>query len=137
MSLTAKIGSDNSEHSKKAFLDGQDSYMQWGTFIVTVFHKKRIMHLMSEELIFHPHTIADAIVLEHMHWKHKVNELVTSTMKSKGVKQTALYLPINYSAPAPNADDGKIYGEDGSELPRQDHEAQDDLGQGTERVTSR
>ncbi len=110
MSLRATIGSDNGEHSKKAFLDGQDSYMQWGTFIVTVFHKKRIMHLISEELMFHPHTIAEAIVLEHMHWKHKIDDSVTSAMKSNGVKQTPLYLPINYSAPA-TAVDGKVYAE--------------------------
>ncbi len=90
--------------------------MPWGAYIVGRFHRHRIMHLIDEELIYHPHTIKDAVVLEHMHWKHKVNELVTSTMKSKGVKQTALYLPINYSAPTPSADDGKIYGEDGNEL---------------------
>ena len=112
MSLRATIGSDNGEHSKKAFLDGQDSYMQWGTFTVTVFHKKRIMHLISKELMFHPHTIDEAIVLEHMHWKHKIDDSVTSTLKSNGVKQTPLYLPINYSAPA-TAADGKIYAEDG------------------------
>ncbi len=95
MSLSAKFGSDNDEQPKKAFLGGEDSYMPWGRFIVGRFHRHRIMHLINEELIYHPHTIKEAVALEHMHWKHMVNELVTKTMKSKGVKQTAINLPTN------------------------------------------
>ncbi len=79
----------------------------WGVFTATA---------SCTSSIYHPHTIAAAVALEHTHWKHKVDELVTKTMKSKGVTQTALYLPINYSPPPPRADDGKIYAEDGSEL---------------------
>ncbi len=116
MSLNAKFGSDNDEQFKKAFLGGEDSYLEWGAYIVGSFHRHRIMHLINEDLAYHPHTIAVAVALEHMHWKHKVDELVTKTMKSKGVTQTALYLPINYSPPPPRAEDGKIYAEDGSEL---------------------
>ena len=93
--------------------------MKWGNFVVSVFHSKHIIHLMPEAtllpdgvLIYYPHRVEEAKELEALYWKHTVEDAATASMKSNGAKQTPLYVPINYSPPAP-ADDGKIYADDG------------------------
>ena len=72
MSLrTTASSQDGGEQSKTAFLDGQDSYMKWGNFVVSAFHAKHIIHLMPEAtllpdgvLIYYPHRVEEATELE-------------------------------------------------------------------------
>ncbi len=94
--------------------------MKWGTFVVSAFHSKHIIHLMPAAtadgtLLYYPHNIDEAMALEALHWKHKIDDATTASMKSNGAKQSPIYVPINYSPPAAAAD-GKIYAEDGTEL---------------------
>jgi hypothetical protein len=112
---------DGGEQSKSAFLDGQDSYMKWGNFVVSMFHSQHIIHLMPVAtkspdgvLIYYPHRVDEAKELEALYWKHKVDDATTAAMKFNGAKQTPLYEPINYTPPAPDPADGKIYAEDGT-----------------------